>query len=328
MEVEESPPNPVLRVDFSKFQVTPLILTEDQISVDDPDTRDSADDTKVDASKIKLRIMEITGGTLRSRKDTPSTWAEIPLRGTAGNQYREFTLTELRGGLIAFFPDSGASMLTFKIQAVDDGPNLSDSDPYDDENDADPVSVSIPLVVLKKVAVGKEVAINDDGVLTPDDNTLDAWLTADNTLRIFVVLQGGKSGIVRPGARVVQERLSLGLHGIASSKIAVSWEGDHGRLVLQGSSTAARADFQAMLGTLRLRTVPFGQVSTRTILVQPDVSAPVVRATHYRRDVQVDASTSPILEVDFDRSRVNSRQAFLAHGGAHFGGRCGHTGCG
>ena len=311
VEVEESPPNPVLRVDFSKFQATPLILTEDQISVDDPDTRYSADNTKVDASRIKFRIMEIVGGTLRSRTDTPSTWTEIPLRGTAGNQYREFTLTELRGGLIAFFPNAGASMLTFKIQAADDDSHLSDSDPYDDENDADPVSVSIPLVVLKKVAVGKEVAINDDGVLTPDDDTLDAWLTADNTLRILVILQRGKSGIVRPGAGVVQERLSLGLHGVARSKIAVSWEAKHGRLVLEGTASAMRADFQAMLGTLRLRTVPFGQVSTRTILVQPDVSAPVVRATHYRRDVQVDASTNPILEVGFDKSRVNSRRHFL-----------------
>ena len=60
---EKSPPNPVLRVDFSEVRkrtaLRPLILTEDHISVDDPDTRDPSDTTKVDASRIKFRITNI-----------------------------------------------------------------------------------------------------------------------------------------------------------------------------------------------------------------------------------------------------------------------------
>ena len=52
MNVKELSSNPILRVDFGEVRRTAqrhLILTEDHISVDDPDTRDPSDDTKVDA---------------------------------------------------------------------------------------------------------------------------------------------------------------------------------------------------------------------------------------------------------------------------------------
>ena len=177
-------------------------------------------------------------------------------------------------------------------------------------------SVSVPVVVLKKVVVGEEVRINDDGVLTPNDNTLDEWLAADGTLRIFVVLQGGKSGIFTPSGGVVHEHLSVGSsHGVASSKIAVSWDADNWRLSLAGTGTATRVDFQKVLGALQLQTVPFGQVSHRTILVQPDtsdMSVPVARAGYYLRGVEVSASApNPILELDFDKSRMDSGQRFV-----------------
>ena len=319
VEVTESPPNPVLEVDFSKFQATaerPLILTEDHILVDDPDTRDA--DDNVDASKIKFRITNIAHGTLHERADTGTStpWTKIVADGS--NAYLEFTLAQLQGGLIAFFPDKGASTLTFKIQA-DDGTHLSDSDRSTSDSDRstptpDPESVSVPVVVLKKVVVGEEVRINDDGVLTPNDDTLDEWLAADDTLRIFVVLQGGKSGIFTPSGGVVHEHLSVGSsHGVASSKIAVSWDG--GRLSLTGTDTATRVDFQKVLGTLQLQTVPFGQVSHRTILVQPDTSdmlVPVARAGYYLRGVEVSASApNPILELDFDKSRLDSGERLV-----------------
>ena len=180
VEVRKSPPHPILTVDFSKFQATarrPLILTENQISVEDPDTRDSLDptklDAKVDASKIKFRITNIQNGTLQSRlASDPDTWTKIVADGS--NAYLEFTLAQLQSGLVAFFPDAATSPLAFDIQAADDGlpsnpgsaPHLSDSDRS--TSDPDPESVSVSVVALKTVAVGEEVRINDDGVLTPE----------------------------------------------------------------------------------------------------------------------------------------------------------------
>ena len=328
VEVSGSPPNPVLSVDFSEVRATaqrPLILTEHHMSVKDVDTLDPSDDTKVDASKIKFRITNIQNGTLRSRlASDPDTWVPIRLSGIAGNQYREFTLAQLQSGLVAFFPDAATSPLTFDIQAADDGlprnpesaPHLSDSDPYDDQNDLDPTSVSVSVVVLKKVAVGEEVRINGDGVLTPHDGTLDAWLAADDTLRIFVVLRGGKSGIFTPSAGVVHEHLSVGSsHGVARNRIAVWWDADNRRLSLVGTGIATRLDFQKVLGTLQLQTVPFGQVSHRTILVQPDMSdmsVPIARAGYYLRDVRVVASLpNPVLEVDFRKTLLDSGERLV-----------------
>ena len=60
VEVTESPPNPVLRVNF-KFQVTaqrPLILTEHHLSVKDIDTRDPLYVTEVDASQDQVSDYE------------------------------------------------------------------------------------------------------------------------------------------------------------------------------------------------------------------------------------------------------------------------------
>ena len=324
VKVAESPPNPVLRVDF-KFQVTaqrPLILTEDHLSVKDIDTRDPLDDTKVDASKIKFRITNIAHGTLHERADTGTStpWTKIVADGS--NAYLEFTLAQLQGGLVAFVPDASASPLTFQVQAADDGdgtpgslPHLSDSDRS--TSDPDPETVSVPVVVLKKVVVGEEVRINDDGVLTPNDDTLDEWLVADDSLQIFVVLGGGKEGIITPAAGLVQERLSVGTHSVSDSKIAVKWDAENRRLSLAAASSgsATRADFQEVLNALQLQTVHFGQVSHRTILVQPDISdmsVPVARAEYYLQEVEVSASLpNPILEVAFDRLRVDSGQRLV-----------------
>ena len=319
VQVDKSAPNPVLEVDFSKFQATatrPLVLSEDHILVDDPDTRDPIDPSKVDASSIKFRITNIPDGILKRRIDISSPWENIDKTPTT--QYREFTLAQLQGRLIALFPDATGT-LTFEIQAADNGdgtpgspPNLSDADRYDNQDDTDPHSVSIEIVSFDTIDVAKEVPINEDEALTPNVATLEAWFAEDRTLRIFVVLGGGKEGIITPAAGVVKEYLSVGTHGVADSKISVSWDADNWRLALQGSDTATQDDFRDVLRALQLQTVHSAQISHRTILVKPDISVSVARAAYYVREVRVRASAPhPLLEVEIAKSRADSGQRFL-----------------
>ena len=275
VDVRESPPDPVLEVDFSEVRATAqrhLILTQDHISVDDPDTRDPLDDTKVDASNIELRITNIPDRTLHVRASVSATAPWVEMSKVASQDYYAFTLAQLQGELVSL-RHNAAGTLTFKVQAADDGlpgtpgspPHLSDSDP--DDPGAQPKSVSVSVVALRTVAAGEEVRINVDGALTPNDNTLDAWLAADDKLKIFVVLGEGKRGIITPSAGAVQERLSVGSHGVSDGKIVVSWDPEEWRLSLAAASSgsATRADFQEMLDALQLQTVHFGQVSHRTI---------------------------------------------------------------
>ena len=301
VNVRVSGTNPLLKVDFSGFRATaqrPLILTEDQILLNDPDTRDPLDDAKVDASKIELRITNISDGTVQKRASASDPWVEMTKAVVGGlpKDYYAFTLVQLQDGLIALFPNTGVSTLTFDIQAADDDSHLSDSDPSDD--DPDPISASVSVIALKTLAAASEVLINGDGILTPRDDTLNAWLVADDTLQIFVKLQGGKSGIVTPGAEVVQERLSVGEHSVPDSKITISWDARNNRLSLQGSSSATRANFKAVLGTLKLQTVHSIQASYRTISVLPNVPGDVTEKEFYVREVKVGASPKePFLSV-------------------------------
>ena len=339
VKVGASPKEPILSVPgFGKRLATAeryLVLSESHMLVDDVDT--VLDDGSMDASRITFRVSDVVGGTLQERVSTTADWARMSEASIGGVSlgYYAFTLADLQGGLVAFFPDAGASMLAFKVQAADDGdpgvsnslPHLSDSDLS--TSDLDPHSVSVSVVALETVVAGKEARINEDGRLTPNDDTLDEWLAADkllrslveewwlagdNSLRIFVELQKGKSGIVRPSAGVVQERLSVGTHSVPSNKIAVSWDVDvdHWRLSLQGSTRATRADFQEVLGALRLQTVHSAQGSDRTILVKPDISVSVARAGYYLREVEVSASApNPILEVNLDGVRMDSRKRLV-----------------
>ena len=282
VEVAESPPNPVLRVDF-KFQVTaqrPLILTQDHISVDDLDTRDVNDN--VDASRIKFRITGLTGGALQRRSSSSaSDWKYI----VADGAYLAFTLADLQGGLVAFVPDASASPLAFDIQAHD-GTHLSDSDRS--TSDPDPESVSVSVVALKEIDAGKEMPVNDDrratsedGTLTPSSATLDAWISAAaSNPRVLVKLEGTKRG----------ETLFLeDGHDIASITSSWSWDSFTriGILSLQSDGTATVDDFQAVLNALALRTVRSGSASIRTISVRPDMAAEVPQKDHYARDVLI-----------------------------------------
>ena len=282
VEVSASPPNPFMKVDFGKERMMSkrrLMLNENHIEVVDPDT--VLVDGSVDASNITLRVTNLSGGKLE--KFSSNTWTEIT------SSPLEFTLEELRNGLVSFLADSGVSALTFDIQAVDPQGNLSDSDESDD--DADPVSVSVPVIPLKEIDAGKKMRVNDDHALTPDDTTLGAWIAADNTpLTIFVELKHGKRW---SGARkVVQEQLFSNTHSIADSKIAISWDANNWRLVLEGSSTAAVGDFKAVLDALELQTVRFATASERTISVRPDLQVEVDKQDYYARDVLVRASGS------------------------------------
>ena len=158
VEVEESPPNPILWVDSGKFQTTSLrrlVLSEYHIRLDDVDTRDPSDDTKVDGSEITFRVRGISGAKLQHLFE--GNWRDIPSR----NQIQEFTLRQLREGLVSLLPNA-AGTLTFEIQAADDDSHLSDSDYYDNEDDADPLGVSIRVVALKEIYAGKEMPVSDD----------------------------------------------------------------------------------------------------------------------------------------------------------------------
>ena len=219
----------------------------------DIDTRDPLDATKVDASKIKLRVSDVVGGTLQKRISASADWAPMTEEALNGSPlgYYAFTLADLQDGLIAFFANADASTLTFKVQAADDGmpgdptssPNLSDSDP--DTDGTQPAPVSIRVVALKEVEAGQEDALNDDGGLTPDPDTLQAWIDADSTLEIFLELQGGKSGIVVPEEGVVEEVLSL---SGSVSNITATWDAGNDRLSLQGSASATVGNFEVGFG--------------------------------------------------------------------------------
>ena len=168
VNVRELSSNPIMKVDLGEVRRTTqrhLILTEDHISVDDPDTHDPLDDNKVDASKIELRIMNIPDDTLYARISMSDPWVAMTkaIVGGASQDYYSFTLAQLQGSLISLRPKA-AGTLTFQVQAADDAPHLSDSDPYDPG--AQPESISISVVALETVAAGEEVSINGDGALT------------------------------------------------------------------------------------------------------------------------------------------------------------------
>ena len=278
LEVAESPPNPILEVGFDKLQATatrPLILSADHISVDDPDTRDE----NVDASKIKFRVTEIVGGMLQRRSNTSSPWTDIPLLGTAGNRYREFTLTELQGGLVSLLPDAGVSTLTFDIQAMDDGmpddptssPNLSDSDRSDD----DPVDVRIRIVTTAKATAGTRTLLDVDGVLTRDDIIRDSWkqtaTTYNSALYVIVRLLGKQKGDV----------LSL-RSGYDASKTAPQWYESRGELWLKTVGGATAEDIQEALAFLEFKSEVSFSASARQVWIFPTL--PGVRNLRYRLD--------------------------------------------
>ena len=287
---EEPSDKPALFVDglHEQVQVTAhrfLVLREGHILVYDADTRVSATGD-LDAARIKFRVRDVAGGTLQSRaSSSATTWRPIRLRSRLGDRYLEFTLADLRAGKVGFLAGDGTSDITFTIQALDDHGNLSDSDRNDNQNDADPASVSIPVIALKGIEAGQKGALNDDGRLTPDAATLNRWRGASvgGALTIFVELQGGKSGNVVLGEGAVEESLSL---SAGASNITAIWDAVNDRLSLQGNASATVSDFEAALGALQLQTVRFEEDSYRTISVRPNISGDVPNKDFYVRKVK------------------------------------------
>ena len=284
VNLAESPPNPILEVDFSSLLGTAertLMLHADHVLVKDPDTRDSVDDTKLDADKIKFRIAGISGGKLWSRSNTSSSWVEMTK--VISQDYYAFSLADLRAGLVSFRPDKDASDLVFTIQAADDGANLSDSDPKDPGEQA--ISVSVPVVSLKEITAGKEMPVNDNGGITPEDGTLRTWIAAatNDELVVLVRLEGAGSGdalFVKAG------------HGVATITPSWNWDEDTaiGTLSLRSAGSATPAEFQTVLNKLALRTARFATARDATISLRPDVDSEVEKQDYYTRIVLLGAS--------------------------------------
>ena len=120
VSVAKSPPNPILEVHFEKLRVNAdarQVLTENHILVKDVDTRDPLDNTKVDASKITLRVSGLQGGTLQS--STSGSWQNIDL--TPSTQYREFTLADLQAGKVSLVAGDGVTSGKGKDHLPDTG---------------------------------------------------------------------------------------------------------------------------------------------------------------------------------------------------------------
>ena len=105
-----------------------LVLTDSHLSATDADTLLAG---VVDPAKITFRITAITGGKLQ-RLSSSGAWEDMTL--VTGEVYYAFTLADLRAGKIAFLAGDGlqsgeGEQIAFKVQAVDDDGNLSDSDP-------------------------------------------------------------------------------------------------------------------------------------------------------------------------------------------------------
>ena len=204
VDVGKTPSNPIPEVDFRNSRLTRrLILSEEQMAVEEIDTRLSTDKTQLNASKIAFRVTNIVGGELQRRGSGSSdVWEEITSSVSGGVQFRKFSLSDLRGGLVSFLADAGVLELMFDIQAADAGmPNDPSSSPHLSDSDfskvgEQPAGVSIPVVVLKEIAAGKEMRVNDDDALTPNVRTLDVWVlaatAAGDSLSVLVALEGGR----------------------------------------------------------------------------------------------------------------------------------------
>ena len=282
--VGESTPHPVLRVAFNKLQLDPrqrAVLTEDHILVDDVDT--VLLDGNIDVSKITLRVTGLTGGTLQSRPASDSdTWTTINPSGSAPNESWAFTLEDVRAEKVAFLAGDGVAMadggkgkkITFRIQAADDGPNLSDSDPSS-SNVADPVDAEIVILASAEVIAGFHSLLNADGLLMPNDATLIAWkqtaITHRTPLYVIVKLFEGET----------TDALSL-RSGYNASKITALWNEKKGELSIRFDNTTTVPEMKTALGLVELRTEVSLSDSARKVWVFPTL--PELSRLGYRVD--------------------------------------------
>ena len=224
-----------------------LVLTDSHLSATDADTLLAG---VVDPSKITFRISDITGGKLQSRLSSSDVWEDMTLEtdSVTSQEYYAFTFADLQAGKVSFLAGDGlqaggGEQITFKVQAVDDNGNLSDSDDATPGDQAADGSVAVDrAAVATKAGVG--VRINEDGVLSPDEATLTAWkqsaTTHGGTLRVIVRLLDMQEGDV----------LSL-QSGYDTSKITPDWDQDEGKSCLWRLRPERRKQrFKTALGTL------------------------------------------------------------------------------
>ena len=247
-----------------------LVLTDGHLSATDTDTVLSPGGA-VDPSKITFRITAVSGGKLQ-RLSSSGAWEDMEL--ATGAAYYAFTLADLQAGKIAFLAGDGAAsadggegkQITFKVQAVDDDGNLSDSD---DATPGDQTADGTIAVDSAAVAVtaGLSGRINEDGVLTPDAATLTVWkqeaTKGGGTLQVIVKLPGYQGDAV----------LSLAT-GYDASKVTPDWDMDKGELSLEIASGATEADIRMALGTLSLTAESSTSASVRRVWVFPTLAFP------------------------------------------------------
>ena len=136
VKVATSLPEPILEADFTNLRVGAkerLVLREDYMSVTDVTTALGNGD--LDPARITFRVTIASGGILQEY--VSSSWDAMTK--VISQDYYAFTLADVRAGKIAFLAGDGlvsgnGKKIVFKVQAVDDDGNLSDSDPDDTDN--------------------------------------------------------------------------------------------------------------------------------------------------------------------------------------------------
>ena len=241
-----------------------LVLTDAHLSATDADTVLSPG--VVDPAKITFRISAITGGKLQSLSSS-DVWEDMGL--ATGAAYYAFTFADLQAGKVAFLAGDGlqsgdGERIAFKVQAVDDDGNLSDSDVTPGDQPADG-TIAVDRAAVA-VTAGVDRLINTDDVLTPDAATLGLWKGAAS----------GRSGtlhvVVRLGNKQDGDILSLGTGYDANKFTPGAWNAGTGELPLQIASGATEADIQAALKLLELRAELSLSSSTRKVWVFPILS--------------------------------------------------------
>ena len=238
-----------------------LVLTDSHLSATDADTLLAG---VVDPSKITFRISAITGGKLQ-RLLPSGAWEDMTLE--TGEVYYAFTFADLKAEKVAFLAGDGlqsgeGERIAFKVQAADDGPNLSDSDDATPGDQAADGSVGVDRAEVA-VTAGLGGPINKDGVLTPRETVLNDWIgtatTHSGTLRLIVKLLKKQPGDV----------LSLETGYDASKITALEWKDGTAELWLDFQSGTTAADIETALGTLWLDTSISGSASERRVWVYP-----------------------------------------------------------
>ena len=145
-----------------------LVLTDSHLSATDTDTVLAGG--AVDPAKITFRISSITGGKLQ-RLSSSGAWEDMGLAAPPATYYA-FTLADLQAGKVAFLAGDGLASgngerITFKVQAADDGPHLSDSDDATPGDQAADGTIAVDRAEVAVTAGLGRSLINKDGVLSP-----------------------------------------------------------------------------------------------------------------------------------------------------------------